>query len=100
MKDVLYLSLAGASISFTVTETRLFKPVREWMQTKSGFLGKMICCGYCLGHWLAFALVFLYRPRLFFTWPLLDYFLTAIVIAWLSGFQWGVMCWLMYKNGK
>ena len=26
--------------------------------------------------------------------------LTALVIAWLSAFQWAIMCWLMSKTDK
>ncbi len=100
METVIYLSFVTASISFTVTETKLFKPLREWLKKKSSFLGDLFCCGYCLGHWVAFVLVAIYKPKLFEFWWLLDYFLTAIVIAWLSGIQWALMCLLMEKTGK
>lgn len=100
MESVIYLSFVTASISFTVTETKLFKSLREWLQKKSVFLGNLFSCGYCFGHWTAFALVAIYQPKLFECWWLMDYFLTALVIAWLSGFQWASMCWLMDKAGK
>lgn len=100
MSLVIYLSVVTASISFTVTETKLFKNFREWLKRKSSFLGDLITCGYCFGHWVAFALVAVYKPKLFELWRPLDYFLTAIVIAWLAGVQWAVMCWLMDKAGK
>ncbi len=100
METVIYLSFVTASISFTVTETKLFKPLREWLTKKCSFLGDLFSCGYCFGHWVAFALVAIYKPKLFEFWWLLDYFLTAIVIAWLSGIQWVLMCWLMEKTGK
>jgi hypothetical protein len=99
MKTVIYLSIVTASISFTVTETKIFKPLREWLKKKSSFLEDLFSCGYCLGHWVAFVLVAIYKPKLFEFWWLLDYFLTAIVIAWLSGIQWALMCWLMEKTG-
>jgi hypothetical protein len=100
MLMLFYLSLATASISFTISETKLFKPFREWMKLKSRFAGELFSCGYCLGHWVAFAFVALYRPGIFkFWWPL-DYFLTALVIAWLAAFQWIVLCLLMEKAGK
>jgi hypothetical protein len=44
--------------------------------------------------------VAIYRPRLCVFWWLLDYFLTALLIAWLSGFQRAAMCWLMEKAGR
>lgn len=100
MKDVAMLSIVTASISFTVTETKLFMPVREWVKKRNAFLGELLSCGYCFSHWIAFALVAIYRTRLFESWWLLDYFLTALVIAWLSGIQWATMGWLMEKAGK
>jgi hypothetical protein len=100
MANVIYLSLVTASVSFTLTETKLFLPIREWIKEHNSFLGELLTCGYCFAHWIAFLLVAIYRPRLFDFWWLLDYFLTALVIAWLAGFQWVVMCWLMDKLGK
>jgi hypothetical protein len=100
MLKIVYLSIITASLSFTVTETKLFKPLREWVKERNHFLGDLLCCGYCLGHWAAFALVAVYRPCVFDFWRPLDYFLTALVIAWLAGTQWVVMCLLMQKTGK
>jgi hypothetical protein len=100
MIRVIYLSFVTASISFTVTETKLFIQVREWVKGKNSFLGELFSCGYCFCHWAAFALVIIYQPRLFDSWCLLDYFLTALIIAWLSSLQWALMCWLMEKAGK
>lgn len=42
-------------------------------------LGRLACCGYCLGHWVAFGLVAIYRPRLLEVRWLLDYSLAALV---------------------
>ncbi len=92
MKDIIYLSFVTSSISFSVTETKIFKPLREWIKSKNGFLGELVSCGYCFGHWIAFALVAIYQPNFFETWWLKDYFFTALVIAWLSAFQWIVIC--------
>ena len=100
LASVLWLSLANASIAFTVSEMQLFRPFREWLKARNAFLGELFGCGYCLGHWSAFLLVAIYRPRLFLCWGPLDFFLTALVIAWLSAFQWILLCWLMQKTGK
>ena len=59
------LSLVTASISFAVSETRLFRPLREWVRGRSKFFGDLLSCGYCLGHWVAFALVVICRFTLF-----------------------------------
>ncbi len=95
MLEVIYLSFVSASMSFTLTETKIFMPVREWVNRKNSFIGKLLSCGYCFGRWAAFVLVGIYRPKLFECWWLLDYFLTAIAVAWLAAFQWVLMCWLM-----
>lgn len=100
MRTAFLLALATASISFTITETKLFKPFRTWIGRHSAFAGDLFSCGYCLGFWISFVLVAAYQPRLFHKWLLLDLFLSAIVVAWLSGIQWIIMCWLMEKNGK
>jgi hypothetical protein len=100
MEKILWLSVVTAAISFTITETRLFLPLRDKVKMKSNFFGDLICCGYCLGFWISFGLVAVYQPRLFEAWWLLDYFVTALAIAWLAAFQWGFMCWLFKKTGK
>jgi hypothetical protein len=97
MEEVLYLSLVTASISFTLTETKLFASLREWLRGMSTILGDLFSCGFCFAHWIAFGLTAIYQPRLFKIWIWLDYFLTALVIAWIAAFQWVLMCWLMKK---
>ncbi|MBM3883023.1 MAG: DUF1360 domain-containing protein [Verrucomicrobia bacterium] len=100
MQEILLLSSVTASLSFTVSETRVFRGMRERLMARSPLLGELVSCGYCLGHWLAWALTAVYQPRLFHAWWPLDYLLTGLVIAWLSAFQWAVLCWLMQKSGK
>ncbi|WP_096893388.1 DUF1360 domain-containing protein [Candidatus Scalindua japonica] len=100
MLNVICLSFVTASISFTITETKVFKSLREWAKSKNAFFGELISCGYCLGHWIAFGLVAIYQPKLFELWHILDCFLTALVIAWLAAFQWVLMCWFMKNADK
>jgi len=92
------LSITTASISFTVTETQIFKPLRD--SIKNPFFNKLFSCGYCFSHWIAFILVIIYQPKLFHFFWILDYFLTVLVIAWLASIQWLLMCWIMDKLEK
>jgi Protein of unknown function (DUF1360) len=80
--QVVSLSLVTASVAFTLSETKLFAGLREWLKGRSALLGKLVGCGYCLGHWVAFGLVAIYRPRLLEAWWLL----TALIIALLAAF--------------
>ncbi len=100
MAQAVLLSVATAFLAFTVSETVLFAPMREWLKGRSTWLGKLLSCGYCIGFWIAVVLVAIYRPRLFDRWLLLDLLLTAFVIAWLSAFQWAALCWLTDRAGK
>jgi len=93
--QLLLLSLVTASVAFTLCETTLFAGLRDWLKGRNVWVGKLACCGYCMGHWVAFGLVVIYRPRLFQAWWLLDYFFTGLVIAWLAAFQWAALCWLI-----
>jgi len=86
MEEVIYLSFVTASISFIVTDTKIFMPIRDWVKRQNSLLGELLSCGYCSRHWVAFGLVAIYRPKLFHSWWLLDYFLTALAIAWLAAF--------------
>lgn len=65
VNKVILFSFATASISFTVTETKLFSPVRAWIKGRSTVLGKLFSCGYCLGRWVALALVAANELKLF-----------------------------------
>lgn len=100
LERVVLLSLVTASVAFTLSEAVLLKGLRERVAAWSPWWGKLLSCGYCQGHWVAFGLVAIYRPRLFEAWWLLDYLLTALVIAWLAAFQWAALCWLVEKADK
>jgi hypothetical protein len=90
--NIILLSSVSALVSFTVTETDIFLPMREWAKKKSTFFGKMLKCGYCFGFYSSLGLELIYMPNIF------DYFvgyiLTWWLIAWLSGAQWAIMNYL------
>ena len=94
------LSIATGSMAFTLSEASIFAGLRARMNQWSKWLGKLLSCGYCISHWVAFPLVAIYRPRLFLAWWPLDYFLTALTIAWAAAFQWVALVRLMQRAGK
>ena len=100
MNDVLLLSFVTGSISFTLTETKIFSPLRDWLKAKIPILGELWSCGYCLGHWIALTLVAIYQPRVLQCWWPLDLFLAMVMVAWFGGIQWVVMCILVRQAGK
>jgi hypothetical protein len=46
LENILLLSMVNASIVFTISETKIFRPFREWVKQKSEFPGEMLSCGY------------------------------------------------------
>ena len=100
LTQLMLLSSVTAMISFTITETVVFEPSREWIELKSKFFGKLFKCGFCFGVWMALSVEVEFRLQLFDTYPILNYLMTAFVIAWWGAFQWVTMCCLLKFAGK
>ncbi len=83
----LLLSCVVASISFFVSHTQLLAKPRKWLWHHALFFGMLVDCCYCLGHWVAAALLLVYPVRLFDAHGLVGYALTWLVVAWLAGLQ-------------
>lgn len=84
------LIFAVSTISYTVTSTRVFRALRDWIVQKTwdleldekGFFGEMISCSYCFSHWISYAVVLVYHIRLVISpVPLLDMLVSAWVIV-------------------
>lgn len=58
------IAVAAASISYTITMTELFAPVRAWTQKLGHMIGYLFTCFYCMSHWVVIAAVLIYQPRL------------------------------------
>ena len=56
------LSFAAASISFTITQTEVFVPVRNLANKIGHMTGYLFHCFYCMSHWVVLAGVIIYRP--------------------------------------
>jgi hypothetical protein len=79
---VIMLSFAVSAISMTVTKAVVFKPAREWIVDKSSWFGKLFTCPYCFSHWVAFVVVFIWKPELLDSglW-VLDMLMTAMIMV-------------------
>lgn len=87
--QVAVLALATAAISVTVSKARLFASAREWIATRNTWLGELVSCSYCTSHWVAIALVAIYRPVLVSQWIVVDLLVSAFgmvaIAAIISG---------------
>lgn len=58
------ITIAASSISYTITVTELFAPLRTWSQKLGHMVGYLFNCFYCMSHWVVIAAVLIYQPRL------------------------------------
>jgi|SRR5690606_31475 len=50
--NIILISFASASISYTISKTYIFEKFRVWFGKKSAWKTKLINCPYCLLHWI------------------------------------------------
>jgi len=56
------LGVATGVAALTLTRSRMFLPLRQWMAGKSSWWGELVSCPYCMAHWIAAILVTWERP--------------------------------------
>lgn len=90
------LSLACAAMSFTLSKSHVGEYLSQWF-SKRGMvmLTLLFDCPYCLSHWIAFPLVFLYQPVVVSYWLPLDLLISAFAIVGLSGVISGVITYFI-----
>jgi hypothetical protein len=99
--DIVFLSLAVAAISMTLTKAELFMAARKWIQRWSQFLWwpgwvvrKLATCPYCMAHWWAILAIVHYKPVIIESKVVfVDLSVSAGAVIALSAF-W---CGLIYK---
>lgn len=88
---LIVLSAANAFISFIIADSPLLAPLRLRAAAWHPLLGKLLSCGLCAGTWTAVPLVALHGPL-----PP-GFIVSVLATAWLSGWQWAGMRWLVGK---
>lgn len=102
------ISMAVSVISLTVTKTKVFKPLRLWIDpslaiadSKKSFFGELFSCPYCFSFYPSFALVGYFWENLGLTFGpngIVDItftqFLVNYTIAWF-----GMVCLASFVTG-
>jgi hypothetical protein len=90
---LLILSLVVASISWTVTQEKIFEEPRDFAKEKSEtsrslFIRKFCyvwTCEYCFSHWVTILVLIIVRfPLMFDDWR--GYFLSFFILPWIANF--------------
>lgn len=88
------IAVAAASISYTITMTELFAPVRAWAQKLGHMVGYLFTCFYCMSHWAVIAAILIYQPRLIQSGSLVC---DLIVSAFFTITITSLVCGLMFR---
>lgn len=89
--QVAVLALATAAISVTISKARIFASAREWIASRNTWLGELVSCSYCTSHWVAIALVAIYRPVLIPQWFIVDLIVSVFGMVAISAVISGVI---------
>jgi len=100
MKELVIYSMVVASVSYTISEAAIFRKMRVRICFRNKFFGKLISCGYCLGFWLSFLVIVFFHPVVPLSHTIFDWLFSWLILSWLAGFEWVIMCWLMKVSGK
>ena len=65
---LLYFIFGCYGVTSIVVQSKIFKPFREWVKTKSNFFGSLLSCMMCFSFWVGilFVLVFNMSPSTMF----------------------------------
>jgi len=72
ISQVVVMALAIGTVSMTITKASFFEWFRNWLEDHTDFLADLFSCPYCMSHWVALGVMFLYQPLILDTgnkWP-------------------------------
>lgn len=82
----LWLGLAIGNVSYLFSQAMIFKPLRNWTETKSfdsrlwGLVWEILRCPYCQSFYWAAGATALYQPWVVNYWRPLDFLVTMFVM--------------------
>jgi len=83
--EFLVLALCNGAVALTLSKATIFRSMRKWVFSKSDFLGELIQCPYCTGHWVALFSMLIWHPRLTHCrFILVDWIATGFALVALS----------------
>lgn len=95
MEALLLLSFFVASVSWTISKSTLFEPIRKYFYKDGSFLSKLVLCPYCVSHYVSaftthLAIHLGYIDSVYF-YGFVDWIFFTIVIVWMAAFQHAII---------
>ena len=57
------LALCNGALSMTISKAVILRGARDWVSRRSGWLGELVSCTYCVTHWASLVSVLVWQPR-------------------------------------
>lgn len=93
--NLIMLSMCVSTVSFTITKSKFFSPLRNWVNKRNERLGSLLSCSYCMSHWAAtfvVVLLYIYSPIIMVTNVLfIDVIITIFATISLATIITGMM---------
>jgi hypothetical protein len=91
--QLIFVSAVTMGLAHTITREKVFEPLRKKLGGEETWLGYLVCCPYCVSHWIAFVLVpltSLYYVTVPWDWWIADevasWFLSSILVTVIAAF--------------
>ena len=81
------MALAIGTVSLTITQADLFSWLRNWLGEHNEVIADLFSCPYCMSHWIALGVMFMYQPLVLDTgnhWP-------DLAVSWFALIALGSM---------
>lgn len=83
------MAFAISACAITLSHARVSSGLRAWLNEHAPLFGSLLSCPYCVSHWLAFILVFLY-PLPVVGNPIVNWFVGSMALVGLAAILSGV----------
>jgi len=81
--NLIIISLAVSSFSYTISQSNLFQPIRFFFLQKFNFIGKLISCTYCLSHWISFLFTSIYFKLISYEFLIISFAAITLSMIWV-----------------
>jgi hypothetical protein len=106
MLTLTYIGIANGMISLVIAKSKLFETFRDFFFNQNnkkpyGFIFDLISCPYCVSHWLAIFMTFIWPVRLTNSFALADFIVAMFVNVAVATLTWAITFGLMnWADGK
>lgn len=96
--ELTMLALASASVTWSITKSSLFRPVRERADGLHEMIGHLFGCPFCMAHWVTLVGLIFFPLSVVQYHPFVDFFIHWFATVTLTVIVIGIMDRLILFN--